>query len=113
VFKTVGEAFCVAFQDASRAVAGAVDAQRSLSAEPWPDAAQIRVPMALHSGSCDERDGDYFGPTVNRVARLLSLAHGGQALASSATAALGKDPAPTPCAPPPTTARATEARVVR
>jgi predicted ATPase/class 3 adenylate cyclase len=88
VFKTVGDAFCVAFQDASCAVAGAVDAQRSISREPWPDALQVRVRMALHSGSCDERDGDYFGPTVNRVARLLSLAHGGQALASSATATL-------------------------
>jgi class 3 adenylate cyclase len=94
VFKTVGDAFCVAFQDASRAVAGAVDAQRSVSREPWPDAVQIRVRMALHSGSCDERDGDYFGPTVNRVARLLSLAHGGQALASSATATLAKDSLP-------------------
>jgi predicted ATPase/class 3 adenylate cyclase len=91
VFKTVGDAFCVAFQDASRAVAGAVDAQRSICQEPWPDAVQIRVRMALHSGSCDERDGDYFGPTVNRVARLLSLAHGGQAVASSATVALAHD----------------------
>ena len=91
VFKTVGDAFCVAFEDASHAIAGAVDAQRSISREPWPDPVQIRVRMALHSGACDERDGDYFGPNVNRVARLLSLAHGGQTLASSATAALAQN----------------------
>src|SRR4051812_44687286 len=76
VFKTVGDAFCVVFQDAADAVAGAAEAQRRISGERWPEATPIRVRMALHSGSCDERDGDYFGPTVNRVARLMALAHG-------------------------------------
>ena len=38
----------------------------------------LTVRMALHSGTTDEREGDYFGPTVNRVARLLAIAHGGQ-----------------------------------
>ena len=44
--------------------------------------------MALHSGATDERDGDYFGPAVNRVARLLAVAHGGQVVASATTALL-------------------------
>ena len=38
--------------------------------------------MALHTGAAEERDGDYFGPPLNRVARLLSAAHGGQVLLS-------------------------------
>ncbi len=88
VFKTVGDAFCVAFADAGAAIAAAVEAQRALDAERWPEATPLRVRMALHSGSCEERGGDYFGPAVNRVARLLSLAHGGQTLVSEATAAL-------------------------
>ena len=44
--------------------------------------------MAIHAGECEERDGDYFGPTVNRVARLLAIGHGGQLLASGAIAEL-------------------------
>ena len=47
--------------------------------------------MALHSGSTDERDGDYFGPTVNRVARLLAVGHGGQTILSDAAASQLRD----------------------
>jgi predicted ATPase len=50
--------------------------------------------MALHSGVCSERDGDYFGPTVNRVARLEAIGHGGQVLLSAATVALLRDDRP-------------------
>ena len=46
----------------------------------------MRVRMALHSGATDERGGDYFGPAVNRVARLLAIAHGGQTIVSGVTA---------------------------
>jgi predicted ATPase len=42
--------------------------------------------MAVHAGDADERDGDYFGPAVNRVARLLSAGHGGQVLVSGLAA---------------------------
>lgn len=94
VFKTVGDEFCVAFSDAGAAVASAVATQRRLSAEHWSTERPFLVRMALHSGWCEERDGDYFGPTVNRVARLLSLAHGGQVLVSAATAALSADALP-------------------
>ena len=37
----------------------------------------------MHTGAAEERDGDYFGPPVNRVARLLSAAHGGQVCSRS------------------------------
>ena len=87
VFKTIGDAYCAAFQDLFEAVEAAVDAQRRLAAEGWRPLDALRVRMAIHSGGADERAGDYFGPTVNRVARLLSIGQGGQVL-MTATAAL-------------------------
>jgi predicted ATPase/class 3 adenylate cyclase len=88
VFKTVGDAFCAAFWRASDAIAAAADAQRALAGEDWSAVGGLAVRMALHSGATDERDGDYFGPAVNRVARLLAVAHGGQVVVSNATAVL-------------------------
>ncbi len=94
VFKTVGDAFCAAFAAARDAVAAAGATQRALHTEAWPDRAQLRVRMALHTGECEERDGDYFGPAVNRTARLESIGHGGQVLVSRATAELVRDRLP-------------------
>jgi class 3 adenylate cyclase len=88
VFKTIGDAVCAVFSSAAGASAAAADAQRALAAEDWSAVGGLTVRMALHSGTTDERDGDYFGPTVNRVARVLSVAHGGQVVASDATAVL-------------------------
>ncbi len=88
VFKTVGDAFCAIFGDAADGARAAVAAQRALAAEPWPGTMAIQVRMAMHSGVCEERAGDYFGPTVNRVARLLSIAHGAQTIVSGSTAKL-------------------------
>jgi predicted ATPase/class 3 adenylate cyclase len=88
VFKTVGDAFCASFWRASDAVAAAADAQRALAAEDWSAVGGLTVRMALHSGATDERDGDYFGPVVNRVARLLAVVNGGQVVVSGATAQL-------------------------
>ncbi|HEX4013125.1 MAG TPA: adenylate/guanylate cyclase domain-containing protein [Candidatus Cybelea sp.] len=88
VFKTWGDQFCAAFSHASDAIASAADAQRALAAQDWSAVGGLAVRMALHSGTTDEREGDYFGPAVNRVARLLATAHGGQVVFSSATALL-------------------------
>jgi predicted ATPase/class 3 adenylate cyclase len=85
VFKTVGDAFCAVFSLAPDALRCAIAVQRVLGAEPWPAPATLRVRMALHSGDCEERDGDYFGPTVNRAARLEATAHGGQVVLSGST----------------------------
>jgi predicted ATPase/class 3 adenylate cyclase len=84
VFKTVGDAFCVAFQDAADAVSAAIAAERSIGAAAWGPPGPLQVRMALHRGTTDERDGDYFGAAVNRVARILGAAHGGQVLLSKA-----------------------------
>src|SRR5918994_145697 len=94
VFKTVGDAFCAAFSTASAALAAALAAQRGLAAEPWGDAGQIRVRMAVHVGVAEERDDDYFGPAVNRVARLMSASHGGQVLLSLSAGELLRDSLP-------------------
>ena len=91
VFKTVGDAFCAAFATAREALEATLAAQRALFAEPWDEECRLRVRMALHTGVAEERDGDYFGPPVNRVARLLSAGHGGQVLLSAVTYGLVRD----------------------
>ena len=91
IFKTMGDAFCVAFATCPAAIEAAIAAQSALQGEPWPIGAEIRARMALHTGTCQERDGDYFGPTVNRVARLLAIASGAQVILSGATAELLSD----------------------
>src|SRR3954467_11406883 len=85
VVKTVGDAFHAAFSRAPDAVAAALEAQRRLQAEPWGETGPVGVRMALHTGAAEERDGDYYGPTLNRAARLMSAGHGGQVLLSQAT----------------------------
>ena len=87
VFTTAGDSFAVAFQSATDAVAAAVGAQRRLDDEPWVGPA-IKVRMGLHTGEAEERGQDYFGPTLNRCARLMSAAHGGQIVLSATTAEL-------------------------
>ncbi|MFN8473690.1 MAG: adenylate/guanylate cyclase domain-containing protein [Anaerolineae bacterium] len=97
VFKTVGDAFCAAFTTASDGLHAALAAQRALSTEAWGDVGAIRVRMALHTGAAEERDADYFGPPVNRVARLLSAGAGGQVLLSGVTFELLKGMLPEGC----------------
>ncbi|MGH3158895.1 MAG: hypothetical protein ACRDNF_20305, partial [Streptosporangiaceae bacterium] len=84
VFKTVGEACRAVFAYPSAALASAVAVQRAVGTQAWPAGLPIRVCMALHSGACVVRDGDYVGPVANRVAGLLAVAHGGQVLVSGA-----------------------------
>lgn len=94
IFKTVGDAFCAAFGSASNAIEAALGIQRALHTEEWEKGAVLRVRMALHTGIVEEQQGDYFGPPVNRVARLLSAGHGGQILLSLATQELVRDALP-------------------
>jgi class 3 adenylate cyclase/tetratricopeptide (TPR) repeat protein len=83
--KGEGDSSLSVFGDPVAALGAAVDAQRALLTERWPGL-DVRVRIAVHTGSAIERDGDYFGPTLNRGARLRGLAHGGQVLLSEATA---------------------------
>ena len=94
VFKTVGDSFCAAFSAARAGLDAALAAQRDLAAQSWPTSRPIVVRKGLHAGVCEERDGDYFGPAVNRVARLLAVASGGQVLVSGVAAELLSDELP-------------------
>jgi predicted ATPase/class 3 adenylate cyclase len=94
VFKTIGDAFCAAFPTAPEALEAALESQRGLVSSEGEQIGPLRVRMALHTGAAEEREGDYFGPPVNRVARLLSAAHGGQVLLSLATQELVRDASP-------------------
>jgi predicted ATPase/class 3 adenylate cyclase len=85
-FSPGGDGFGIAFASAHAALNCAVEAQRELSAGELPP-----VRMALHTGEAEERDGNYFGSTVNRAARLMAAGNGGQILVSAATRALVPD----------------------
>ncbi len=84
VFSTAGDAFAAAFTSCNEAGAAALDIQAHLRAAPWPTPEPVAVRIGLHVGAAHERDGDYFGPTLNRSARIMSVAHGGQIVTSSA-----------------------------
>jgi class 3 adenylate cyclase len=90
VFKTLDETFCAAFATLEQALEATLAAKRVLSAERNGHA-RDRVRMALHTGVAEERDGDYFGPSVDQVARLLSAGRGGQVLLSAETHGLVRD----------------------
>jgi class 3 adenylate cyclase len=95
VFATGGDGFAAAFSRAGDAVGAALVAQRGLVDQDWPIDVRLRVRMGLHTGEVEERGGDYFGPDVNRAARLMAVAHGGQIVCSQTTADLvGGHPSP-------------------
>jgi predicted ATPase/class 3 adenylate cyclase len=90
VFWTGGDGFGAAFSRAGDALRAALAAQRGLVDQDWPGAISLKVRMGIHTGEAEERDGDYFGPEVNRTARLMAVAHGGQIVCSQATADLAR-----------------------
>ncbi len=87
VFSHTGDGMGAAFAAASDGVEAAVAAQRALASGPW-EAGPLRVRMAIHSGPAQRREGNYFGPPLNRVARLLASGSGGQILCSQSAAEL-------------------------
>ena len=94
VVKTTGDGADAAFATAHDAIGAAVDAQRSLEHEAWHLAEPIRVRIGLHTGYAREREGDYYGPALNRAARLMSIADGRQIVISAAAEELARDALP-------------------
>ncbi|MGH7899566.1 MAG: BTAD domain-containing putative transcriptional regulator [Candidatus Binatia bacterium] len=92
--KGEGDATLSVFLRATDAVAAAVELARAFETESWRDGIELRVRMAVHTGEAHERDGDYYGPAVNRAARVRSLAQGGQILLSQVAAELVRDGLP-------------------
>jgi predicted ATPase/class 3 adenylate cyclase len=87
VVKMLGDGVHAVFDDPLDAVVAAVAIQRGLAGTAAGDL-RLAVRAGLHAGVEQERDDDYFGRSVNRAARLMSVAHGGQVLLSQAVAIL-------------------------
>ncbi|NLH98139.1 MAG: adenylate/guanylate cyclase domain-containing protein [Chthonomonadales bacterium] len=86
LMKTEGDSYKVAFSDPAAAVRCAIVAQAALQRYPWPaDIDRLQVRMAVHTGKPFAQGGDYFGPPVNRTARMMSACNGGQILISEDT----------------------------
>ncbi|MGI9612462.1 MAG: AfsR/SARP family transcriptional regulator [Acidimicrobiales bacterium] len=88
VFATGGDSFGVAFNRAGDAAGWAVELQRAVSDERWPEGYEIRLRIGLHTGEAEERGNDYFGPAVNLAARIATAGNGGQTLVSGVTASI-------------------------
>ena len=82
---TTGDGFFVAFAEASAALDAAVEAQRALAVQEWPQRATVAVRIGLHTGEPTVVDGDYIGLDVHRAARIAGAAHGGQVVVSETT----------------------------
>ncbi len=81
-----GDSAVGVFVRASDAVVCALDLQRALKSEPWPEGVDLRVRVALHTGEAVLRDArNYTGPSIHRCARLRAVGHGGQTLLSRST----------------------------
>jgi DNA-binding SARP family transcriptional activator len=89
--KGEGDATLSVFQRASDAIAGATQLQAALEAAAWPMGLELKVRVAIHTGEAHEREGDYFGPALNRAARLRSIAGAGATLVSHATTEIVRD----------------------
>ena len=94
IVKNTGDGFHAVFATAHDAVTAAVAAQPALLADEWNIAETVRVRMGIHTGEAEFRDGDYSGSAVNRAERLMSVAHGGQIVVSTATEELLHDALP-------------------
>jgi predicted ATPase/class 3 adenylate cyclase len=91
VVKMRGDGFHAVFGTAHDAVDAAVAAQLALGGEAWDVTGPLRVRMGLHTCEAELRDGDYYGSAVNRAARLMATAHGGQIVLSLATSELARE----------------------
>ena len=85
---TQGDSFFVLFESARSAIHAAIEGQRALAREPWPDGNEVLVRMGLHSGEAMVTAGDVVGYDVNRAARIAAVAHGGQIVISDTVRAL-------------------------
>lgn len=94
VLSDMGDGIAAVFSSPREALHAAVEAQRSLTAESWPDVEPLRARMGVHVGEAFEHGDELRGPTLNRCARLMAAAHGGQVLCTMAMAELISDSLP-------------------
>jgi class 3 adenylate cyclase len=91
---TQGDAFFVAFRSAASAVAAAVEIQRALAEEDWPDNVALLVRIGIHTAEADAAGERYIGLSVHRATHVGEVGHGGQVLLSSSTRELVEDDLP-------------------
>jgi class 3 adenylate cyclase len=92
--KGEGDSTFSVFAHPSDAVVAAAAIHQAVASEEWPSTAPVRVRVGVHTGDAEPRDGDWYGPAVNRAARLRGLAARGQTLLSGVTAGLVADQMP-------------------
>ena len=96
VFSQAGDGWGVSFSSPAAALDTALKVQSLMASETWPTPIDsLKVRMGLHTGTSEERGGDYFGTTVNRAARVSAVGSGGQVLVTDAVRTLVADDAPT------------------
>src|SRR6266487_3118104 len=88
---TQGDSFFVAFRRAKDAVAAAVTSQRRLAERAWPEGAELRVRMGIHTGEPAVGGERYVGLGVHRAARICAAGHGGQVVVSQTSRELLRD----------------------
>jgi predicted ATPase/class 3 adenylate cyclase len=91
VFSRMGDGVAAAFGSAPDAVGAAVDAQLALSLEPWGRTGPLRARMGIHTGAGILVGDQYDSHPLNRCARLMAVAHGGQVVISGSTASIVDD----------------------
>ena len=94
VVKMLGDGVHAAFDDPRDAVDAILDLQLAMSAAPNDGGLQLRIRSGLHCGAVERRDNDYFGAAVNRSARIMNSAHGGQVLLTQSVVSLLVDRLP-------------------
>ena len=94
VVKTTGDGMMAVFGSAVDATTASLAAQLSVTVEPWGETGPLRVRMGVHCGQAEQRGDDFFGPTVNRTARIMAAGHGGQVLLSESAGALAREALP-------------------
>ncbi|HXU56404.1 MAG TPA: adenylate/guanylate cyclase domain-containing protein, partial [Casimicrobiaceae bacterium] len=88
VVKTAGDGVHATFDDPLDAISATLELQQALDDPAATGGIALRVRCGVHVGVDERRDNDFFGPAVNRAARIMSVAHGGQVLLSEAVAML-------------------------
>ena len=94
VVKMLGDGVHAAFEDPRDAVDAILEMQLAMAAAPNDGGLHLRIRSGLHCGAVERRDSDYFGAAVNRSARIMNSAHGGQVLLTQSVVALLADRLP-------------------
>ncbi len=94
VVNTTGDGLMAVFPSASDGAGACLEGQTALNDEAWGETGPLRVRMGIHVGEAQRRGGDFFGPAVNRAARIMAAGHGGQVLLSGVAAESATDGLP-------------------